>query len=122
MPEIGPEIPATLRKSALFRSEFRLLRPPGDCEYKNWRPTYSEQTLMRGKSCAALVLGLCAAALLVADAGTEDAPAAAPKLNPTVIVLDASKSMSEKLGDKSKIEAVHSALGEALGTFGGKLS
>jgi Mg-chelatase subunit ChlD len=80
---------------------------------------------MRGKGCAALVLGLCAGAWLAADAGAEDAPAAPaakPNLSPTVIVLDASKSMSEKLGDKSKIEAVRSALGEALGTFGGKLS
>jgi hypothetical protein len=80
---------------------------------------------MRGKGCAALVLGLCAGALLAANAGAEDAPIAAPpkpNLSPTVIVLDASKSMSDKLGDERKIEAVSSALGEALKTFDGKLS
>src|SRR5512147_2664098 len=71
---------------------------------------------MRGKSCAGLRLALLAAALLGAGAAAalaKDAPAPAtgPGLPSTIIVLDASSSMNEKVGGASKITTVRTELG-----------
>ena len=81
---------------------------------------------MRGKRCAGLRLALLPAALLGAGAAAlaKDAPAPAtdPGLPSTIIVLDASSSMNEKVGGASKITTVRSELGKAIGTYGDRLS
>ena len=81
---------------------------------------------MRGKRCAGLRLALLTAALLGAGAAAlaKDAPAEATDtgLPATIIVLDASSSMNEKIGAASKITAVRSELGNAIGTYGDRLS
>jgi hypothetical protein len=46
----------------------------------------------------------------------------APSPPATIIVLDASSSMSAKIGGTTKIAAVRTGLGEALGTYAGRLS
>jgi hypothetical protein len=72
---------------------------------------------MRGTCCAGLRLLLLPAALLGAwAAAAENAP------SPTVVVLDASSSMSTKIGGTSKIASVRTELGEALGSYAGRLS
>ena len=81
---------------------------------------------MRGKRCAGLRLALLPAALLGAGAAAlaKDAPAPATDqgLPSTIIVLDASSSMNEKVGGASKITTVRSELGNAIGTYGDRLS
>ncbi len=81
---------------------------------------------MRGKRCAGLRLALLTAALLGAGAAAlaKDAPAEATDtgLPATIIVLDASSSMNEKIGAASKITAVRSELGNAIGSYGDRLS
>ena len=81
---------------------------------------------MRGKRCAGLRLALLTAALLGAGAAAlaKDAPAKAPDPGPpaAIIVLDASSSMNEKFGGASKIAAVRSELGTAIGSYGDRLS
>jgi hypothetical protein len=80
---------------------------------------------MRGKRCAGLRLLLLPAALLGAGAvAAKDAPpqAAATDLPTTIVVLDASKSMNAKIGSASKFTSVRSELGNAIGTYGDRLS
>jgi len=80
---------------------------------------------MRGKRCAGLRLALLAAALLGAGAAAlakDAAPSTDPELPSTVIVLDASSSMNDKVGGASKITIVRSELGKAIGTYGDRLS
>ena len=81
---------------------------------------------MRGKRCAGLRLALLPAALLGAGAAAlaKDAPAPVtdPGLPSTIIVLDASSSMNEKVGGVSKITTVRSELGKAISTYGDRLS
>jgi hypothetical protein len=81
---------------------------------------------MRGKRCAGLRLALLPAALLgaaaVALAKDAPAPTADPALPSTIIVLDASSTMNEKIGSASKITAVRSELGKAIGAYGDRLS
>ena len=80
---------------------------------------------MRGKRCAGLRLALLAAALLGAGAAAlakDAAPSTDPEVPSTVIVLDASSSMNDKVGGASKITIVRSELGKAIGTYGDRLS
>jgi len=80
---------------------------------------------MRGKRCARLRLALLAAALFGAGAAAlakDAAPSTDPELPSTVIVLDASSSMNDKVGGASKITVVRSELGKAIGTYGDRLS
>ncbi len=81
---------------------------------------------MRGKRCAGLRLALLFAALLGAGAAAlaTDSPAQAadPSLPATIIVLDASSSMNEKIGAASKITAVRAELGNAIGSYGDRLA
>jgi len=80
---------------------------------------------MRGKRCAGLKLMLLPAALLGAGAAAaEDTPPPAVELSlpATIVVLDASSSMNAKIGSASKITAVRSELGKAVGTYGDRLS
>jgi VWA domain-containing protein len=80
---------------------------------------------MRGKRCAGLRLLLLPAALLgVGAAAAKDAPPAAaePGLSATIVVLDASSSMNGKIGSASKITAVRSELGNAIGSYKDRLS
>ena len=72
---------------------------------------------MRGKRCAGLNPMLLSAALL--GAGAAAAETAPPS---TVVVLDASSSMNTKIGNASKIAAVRTELGQALGSYAGRLS
>jgi len=60
------------------------------------------------------------AALLGAGAAlAETAPSPTPA---TIVVLDASSSMNAKIGSTSKIAAVRTELGQAVGTYGDRLS
>jgi len=80
---------------------------------------------MRGIRCAGLRLMLLLAALLGAGAAAaEDAPSATAEagLPATIVVLDASSSMNTKIGGTSKIASVRTELGQALGTYAGRLS
>ena len=80
---------------------------------------------MRGKRCAGLRLLLLPAALLGAGAvAAKNAlpPTVAPDLPTTIIVLDASKSMNSKIGGASKFTSIRSELGNAIGTYGDRLS
>ena len=80
---------------------------------------------MRGKRCAGLRLALLAAALLGAGAAAlakDAAPSTDPERPSTVIVLDASSSMNDKIAGASKITIVRSELGKAVGTYGDRLS
>jgi hypothetical protein len=75
---------------------------------------------MRGRRCARLRLLLLPAALLGAGAAlAETAPSPTPA---TIVVLDASSSMNAKIGSTSKIAAVRTELGQAVGTYGDRLS
>jgi hypothetical protein len=70
---------------------------------------------MRGKHFAALSLLALPAGLLGAGiAAAEDAPAPAPDRPAAVLVLDASKSMSDKVGETAKLDVALSALTEAI--------
>ena len=78
---------------------------------------------MRGKRCARLSLMLLPAALLGAGAAaaqTAPSPDSGPPA--TVIVLDASSSMNTKLGGTSKLATVRTELGQAVGSYGSRLS
>jgi von Willebrand factor type A domain len=80
---------------------------------------------MRGKRRGKLGLLLLPAALLGAGvAGAETAPQspANQSLPTAIVVLDASKSMGDKIGGATKISAVRAALGEAVATYGNRLS
>jgi hypothetical protein len=80
---------------------------------------------MRGKRRGKLGLLLLPAALLGAGvAGAETAPQsfASQSLPTAIVVLDASKSMGDKIGGATKISAVRAALGEAVATYGNRLS
>ena len=80
---------------------------------------------MRGKRCAGLRVALLTVALWGAGAAAlaKDAPTKAPDPVPaTIIVLDASSSMNEKIGGASKITAVRTELGTAIGSYDGRLS
>ena len=81
---------------------------------------------MRGKRCAGLRVALLTVALWGAGAAAlaKDAPTKAPDpgLPATIIVLDASSSMNEKIGGASKITAVRTELGTAIGSYDGRLS
>ncbi len=80
---------------------------------------------MRGKRCAGPKLTLLAAALLGAGAAAakdEQRPAAELSLPATIIVLDASSSMSAKIGSASKLDAVRAELSQAISTYGNRLS
>jgi hypothetical protein len=78
---------------------------------------------MRGIRCAGLRLMLLPAALFGAGAAAaENAPTAEAGLPVTMLVLDASSSMNDKIGGASKIASVRTELGAALGTYAGRLS
>jgi len=80
---------------------------------------------MRGKGCAKLGLVLLPAALFGAGAAAaETAPPSAPQpgLPTAIVVLDASSSMKAKAGGASKIASVRAALGQAIETYGDRLS
>ena len=80
---------------------------------------------MRGKRCAGLRLLLLPAALLGAGAAAAEAappPAATSSSPAAIVVLDASSSMNAKIGSASKIAAVRTELGQALGSYAGRLS
>src|SRR5262245_2821688 len=80
---------------------------------------------MRGKRRGKLGLLLLPAALLGAGvAGAETAPQPpASRTSPTaIVVLDASKTMGDKLGGATKIAAVRAALGDAVAAYGDRLS
>ena len=76
---------------------------------------------MRGKGFAALKLLLLAACSLGAGiAAAEDAPMSSP--TPTVLVLDASKSMNAKIGDTIKLDVARDGLRQAITDDAGRLS
>jgi len=80
---------------------------------------------MRGKRRGKLGLLLLPAALLGAGvAGAETAPQspASRSLPSAILVLDASKTMGDKIGGATKIAAVRAALGEAMAAYGDRLS
>ena len=80
---------------------------------------------MRGTRWAGLRLMLLPAALIgVGAAAAENAPSATAEagLPATIVVLDASSSMNTKIGGTSKIASVRTELGQALGTYAGRLS
>jgi hypothetical protein len=80
---------------------------------------------MRGKRRGKLGLLLLPAALLGAGvAGAETAPQsfASQSLPTAIVVLDASKSMGDKIGGTTKLSTVRAALGEAVATYGNRLS
>jgi hypothetical protein len=78
---------------------------------------------MRGKRCARLSLMLLPAALLgAAAAAAQDTPAPHSGLPATVFVLDASSSMSAKIDGSTRLAAVRAEFGEAVGTYGNRLS
>jgi hypothetical protein len=79
---------------------------------------------MRGKRRGKLGLLLLPAALFWAGAaGAETAtPSASQSLPTAIIVLDASKSMGDKIGSATKLSAVRAALGEAVAAYGNRLS
>jgi len=76
---------------------------------------------MRGKRCAGLSLMLLPAALLGAGAEAQTAP---PNSGPpaAVIVLDASSSMSAKIGSATKLAAIRAELSQAVETYRDRLS
>jgi hypothetical protein len=78
---------------------------------------------MRGKRRGKLGLLLLPAALVGAGvAGAETAPPASQSLPTAIVVLDASKTMGDKIGGATKISAVRAALGEAVAAYGNRLS
>jgi hypothetical protein len=87
--------------------------------------TESEEKAMRGNHFAALkLLALPALVLGAVFAAAGDAPAQmpAPDQPIAVIVLDASKTMGEKLGTTTKLDLVREALGETVASHEGTLS
>jgi hypothetical protein len=81
---------------------------------------------MRGKRFAALRLMLLPVALLgVGIAAAEDAPPLPThslRLPTTVFVLDASRSMGDKIGGTAKIDAARAELGQIVTQYAGRLS
>jgi hypothetical protein len=78
---------------------------------------------MRGKRRGKLGLLLLPAALLGAGvAGAETAPPASQSLPTAIVVLDASKTMGDKIGGATKISTGRAALGEAVASYGNRLS
>ena len=65
---------------------------------------------------------LPAALLGAAAAAAQNTPAPHSSLPATVFVLDASSSMSAKLGGSTRLAAVRTELGKAVGTYGNRLS
>ena len=80
---------------------------------------------MRGKHFAALKLLLLPACFLGAGmAAAEDAPLSSPNpaLPAAIVVLDASKSMGEKLGGTIKFDAARDEIGKAVDQFGDRIA
>jgi hypothetical protein len=78
---------------------------------------------MRGKRRGKLGLLLLPAALMGAGvASAETAPPASQNLPTAVVVLDASKTMGDKIGGVTKLSVVRAALGEAVAAYGNRLS
>ena len=80
---------------------------------------------MRGKRRGKLGLLLLPAALLgagAAGAETASQSSASQSLPTAIVVLDASKSMGDKIGSATKLSAVRAALGEAVAAYGNRLS
>ena len=80
---------------------------------------------MRGKRRGKLGLLLLPAALFgagVAAAETAPPSATTPASPTAIVVLDASRSMGDKIGGASKIASVRTALGEAVAAYGDRLS
>ena len=80
---------------------------------------------MRGKRRGKLGLLLLPAALLgagAAGAETASQSSASQSLPTAIVVLDASKSMGDKIGSATKFSAVRAALGEAVAAYGNRLS
>jgi hypothetical protein len=80
---------------------------------------------MRGKRRGKLGLLLLPAALLgagVAGAETASQSPTNPSLPTAIVVLDASKTMGDKIGGATKISTVRAALGEAVTAYGNRLS
>src|SRR3990170_2031601 len=121
MPESGPDRrgkwPAESPQIGLIRKGFSLR-----CAHPKRGITACGRLIgaiaMRGKRCAGLRLLLLPAALL--GAGAASAETAPPPA--AIVVLDASSSMNAKIGSTSKIAAVRTELGQALGSYAGRLS
>ncbi|MET0301948.1 MAG: VWA domain-containing protein [Methyloceanibacter sp.] len=80
---------------------------------------------MRGKRRGKLGLLLLPAALLgagAAGAETASQSSASQNLPTAIVVLDASKSMGDKIGSATKLSAVRAALGEVVAAYGNRLS
>jgi hypothetical protein len=81
---------------------------------------------MRGKRCAGLKLLLLPAALVGAGiAAAKDAPPLPtpnPGLSPTIFVLDASKSMNERIDKTTELDAARTELGRAVTDYADRLS
>jgi hypothetical protein len=78
---------------------------------------------MRGKRCAGLRLLLLPAIFLAAGSAAAQTPTAPePALPAAIIVLDASSSMSAKVGGTAKIDALKTELGTALGVYAGRVA
>jgi hypothetical protein len=79
---------------------------------------------MRGKHCAGLGLLLMPAMLFAAGASVAADKPTPPisKLSTTIIVLDASRSMSAKIDNGTKLAVAQSALGEAIASYQDRLS
>ncbi len=81
---------------------------------------------MRGKRFAALKLLLLPACLfgvsLAAAEDTPPVPAPAPALPATILVLDASRSMGDKLGDKAKLNTARAELGKTITQYSDRLA
>ncbi|MET0347770.1 MAG: VWA domain-containing protein [Methyloceanibacter sp.] len=80
---------------------------------------------MRGKRRGKLGLLLLPAALLgagAAGAETASQSSASQSLPTAIVVLDASKSMGDKIGSATKLSAVRAALGEVVAAYGNRLS
>lgn len=77
---------------------------------------------MRGKCCAAHWLALIPAALLGAAAAFAQAPAPDAARPAAIVVLDGSAAMTAKIGDASKLDVAHPELGQAVSSYGDRLS
>ena len=80
---------------------------------------------MRGKHFAALKLLLLPACVLgVGMAAAEDSPLpnSDPALPATILVLDSSRSMGDKLGDTIKFDAALDEFGKAVGHYGDRIA
>ncbi len=113
---------AKLPKSALFTKEFRLEFGAPETGITACGRLIGTNA-MRGTRCAGLRLLLLAAAPLSTGAvAAKDEPPQTTTLPTAIVVLDASKSMNAKLGGASKITSVRSEIGNAVGTYGDRLS